>query len=187
MSDRKDQILQTAIEIIATEGYGKLTMRALARASDMKLGALQYHFPTWADLLQALANYIGTEYQQSFDIAKEASDDLKLRDFVAFLLDDEAGGPLRSDRLWPQLWAMAQVEPLLEEQLNNIYSYYIKKLEQLLVNAGSPNPRAEALTWMSMIEGATLFVGSQSQWADDAAAMRATVLDTIDTKYGKQE
>jgi AcrR family transcriptional regulator len=32
-----------AIEIIAK---GKLSMRALARASGMKLGALQYHFPT---------------------------------------------------------------------------------------------------------------------------------------------
>ena len=187
MSERKLQILQSAIEIIATEGYGKLTMRALARASDMKLGALQYHFRTWEDLLQALANYIGTEYQRSFDMAKEGPDDLKLREFVVFLMDDEAGGPLQSDSLWPQLWAMAQVEPLLADQLNKIYGDYIETLEEFLVAEGSQNPRAEALALMSQIEGSTIFVGRDALWADDAAAMRASVLDTIDTKYGKQK
>ena len=53
MSGRKQQILQSAIHIIAEEGYGALTMRALARASDLKLGALQYHYPTRDDMLRA--------------------------------------------------------------------------------------------------------------------------------------
>lgn len=44
---RKRQILEAAIEIISPEGYANLSMRALARASDPKLGALQYQFPTW--------------------------------------------------------------------------------------------------------------------------------------------
>ena len=39
--DRKTEILRSAIELIADEGYGSLSMRALARASGMKLGALQ--------------------------------------------------------------------------------------------------------------------------------------------------
>ena len=43
-TDRKTEILRAAIELIADEGYGSLSMRALARASGMKLGALQYHF-----------------------------------------------------------------------------------------------------------------------------------------------
>ena len=52
--ERKQEILQIAIEIIADEGYSSLTMRSLARASGMKLGALQYHFRTWEALLRAL-------------------------------------------------------------------------------------------------------------------------------------
>ena len=54
MTDRKHQILQIAIEMIADEGYASLTMRALARASGMKLGALQYHFRTSDDMLPAV-------------------------------------------------------------------------------------------------------------------------------------
>lgn len=44
MSGRKQQILQAAIDIIVDQGYASLSMRAVARASDVKLGALQYHF-----------------------------------------------------------------------------------------------------------------------------------------------
>ncbi|MDC0640728.1 TetR family transcriptional regulator [Porticoccaceae bacterium] len=46
MSERKQQILQAAIEIIVNQGYGNLTMRALARVIGIQLGGLQYHFST---------------------------------------------------------------------------------------------------------------------------------------------
>ena len=51
MNDRKQQILQVAIELIADGGYANLTMRSLARANNITLGALQYHFATIADML----------------------------------------------------------------------------------------------------------------------------------------
>ena len=59
--ERKIEILRAAIELIADEGYGSLSMRALARASGMKLGALQYHFRTWDALLVAFITYIESE------------------------------------------------------------------------------------------------------------------------------
>ena len=59
--ERKQEILQIAIEIIADEGYSSLTMRSLARASGMKLGALQYHFRTWDELLRSLVGVIESE------------------------------------------------------------------------------------------------------------------------------
>jgi hypothetical protein len=51
VSDREQQILEEAIGLIAAEGYGNLMMRGLARANGIKLGALQYHFRTWEDML----------------------------------------------------------------------------------------------------------------------------------------
>jgi AcrR family transcriptional regulator len=40
-ADKRFEILRQAIELIADEGYGSLSMRALARASGKKLGALK--------------------------------------------------------------------------------------------------------------------------------------------------
>ena len=68
MSERKQQILQAAIEIIVNQGYGDLTMRALARVNGIQLGGLQYHFPTWEDMLRALVAYTSEAYRSKFEL-----------------------------------------------------------------------------------------------------------------------
>ena len=187
VSDRKRQILQEAIRIIASEGYGKLTMRALARASGMKLGALQYHFRTWEDMLRALATYISNTYREAFEALKPDAETPSLRDIVQFVLDDAPGSALQGDRLFPQLWAMARVEPVMEALLDDIYTEYLRTLEKSLVEMGSTAPRAEALSLMSLVEGSTLFVGRGQRWANDADAVRDAVLAFVDARYGNQD
>ena len=186
ISDRKQQILEEAIGIIAAEGYGNLTMRALARASGMKLGALQYHFRTWEDMLRALAAYISDSYRQSFEALRSEAETLSLRDIVQFILDDVPGSAFQADRLFPQLWAMARVEPVMEALLDDIYVEYLDKLEKRLVDMGSATPRADALALMSLLEGATLFVGSDRRWAKDANALRDAALAFVDARYGSK-
>jgi AcrR family transcriptional regulator len=187
VSDRKQQILGEAIGIIASEGYGNLTMRALARASGMKLGALQYHFRTWEDMLRALAAYISDTYAALFEALKPDAEAPGLRDIVRFILDDVPGSALQADRLFPQLWAMARVEPVMATLLDEIYAEYLRKLEERLVEAGSTAPRAEALVLMSLLEGSTLFVGRGRRWADDADAVRDAALGFIDARYSKED
>jgi len=187
VSERKQQILGEAIRIIASEGYSKLTMRALARASGMKLGALQYHFRTWEDLLRALATHISNTYGDSFKALKPGAETPSLRNIAQFVLDDAPGSGLQADRLFPQLWAMAQVEPVMETLLDEIYAEYLRRLEERLIEAGSAAPHAEALVLMSLLEGSTLFVGHGRRWADDADAVRDATLALIDTRYGIQD
>ena len=111
---------------------------------------------------------------------------LSLRDIVRFILDDVPGSALQADRLFPQLWAMSRVEPVMETLLDGIYVEYLDKLEKRLVGMGSKAPRAEALALMSLIEGATLFVGRDRRWAEDADAVRDTVLAFVDARYGNE-
>lgn len=186
-SDRKQEILQNAIDIIASDGYGKLTMRALARASGMKLGALQYHFRTWEDVLQALASHIAITYRRSFAALESDEDSLSIRDIAKFLFDDEPGTALQADRLFPQLWAMARVEPVMEKLLDDIYQDYLDKFETELVAMNAKAPRADALALVSLIEGATLFVGSDRRWESDKVAVREAVLAIIDARYGSED
>ena len=182
--DRKQTLLQTAIEIIATQGYAKLTMRALAKSDGIKLGALQYHFPTWEALLTALAQYIGDSYESSFSALKDKPGGVDLDELVLFALDDIPGTFLHSDNLFPQLWAMAQVEPVMAEMLDAIYTKYLSRIEDCLVALKHPTPRAEALALMSLIEGSTVFVGANRRWHKDAAAFETTILEIIRSRYG---
>lgn len=180
MSERKQQILKTAIEIIIDEGYGCLTMRALARASNIKLGALQYHFRTTDEMLKALVEYVAESYHQAFDLFRATFEggEPGVRDIVMFLLRDEPGNPLYGDKLWPQLWAMQQVEPLVSELVEDIYEKYLTVLQVAMTNEGTPT--AEALPVLALIEGSTIFVGSGRRWESEGNRYGDLVLQYVD-------
>ncbi|MEM1433207.1 MAG: TetR/AcrR family transcriptional regulator [Pseudomonadota bacterium] len=186
MTDRKTEILQVALEIIATEGYGKLTLRALARASGLKLGALQYHFPTWDDLLVSLAKHIGGEYGRSLEeLERTTNYQPTLLNLTQWYMTDSVGENLRSAKLlWPQLWAMSRVEPTLKDALDHIHRKTIALFESELARAGSPSPRLEAMALVSFGEGSLLISGPGGPFEGDAEALREALLQFIATRYG---
>jgi AcrR family transcriptional regulator len=173
-----------AIEIIEDEGYGSLSMRAVARASGMKLGALQYHFRTWEDMLRALVDYIDTELKEGFEQQIAGADSPSVVEIATFMLDETGQGSLFTDRLWPQLWAMEQVEPLVSDLLEDVYAEYLRLLQQALTDKGAREPRAEALCLMSLMEGESLFTGSGRRWESDRQAVREAILALIKERYG---
>ena len=186
ITERQQEILQNAIEMIADEGYAALTMRALARASGMKLGALQYHFRTSEDLLRALVDYVSQSYRQAFESLRNQDELPSLAELAAFVLDDKAGDALCGDRLWPQLWAMQQVEPLVSDLVEDVYAIYIAILEEVLITRGSPAPHTDALWLMSLLEGTTIFLGSGRRWEKEADSVRNRILKIINDKYGEK-
>ena len=184
-ADRKTEILRQAIELIADKGYGSLSMRALARASGMKLGALQYHFRTWDILLTELVNYIGAEITLAFETGGWSGDDASIPDLVEFMLDEHVGtlDGLFSDRLWAQLWAMEQVEPLVSDLLEDVYAKFLLILETKIAACGVKQPRSEALAIMSMVEGESLFMGAGRRWMTDRSSVRKVILSFVAQRY----
>jgi AcrR family transcriptional regulator len=187
MSERQQEILRTAIEIIADEGYGSLSMRALARASGMKLGALQYHFRTWEDLLRALVDCLAKEIRGAFESRKLHEGAPSVLEIAMFIFDDTAGTADASlgSRLWPQLWAMEQVEPLVSDLLEETYAEYLEILETAMKAAGVESPRVEALCVLSILEGKSLFIGKGRRWEGDRTLARETILKLIAERYGE--
>ena len=72
----------------------------------------------------------------------------------------------------------------METLLDDIYVQYLDKLETRLAAMNSSAPHAEALVLMSLIEGSTLFVGSDRRWAKNSAAVRDAALAFVDARYG---
>lgn len=182
MSARREQILQQSVGLIAGEGYAAFSMRAVARASGMTLGSLQYHFPNRDALLRGIAAHVTQSYRHSFD-AQHPTPDLK--DVVSFVLLDAPGAALQADRLLPQLWAMALVEPVMEELLDGLYQQYVELLEGCLLARGAQAPHAEALAIMGLLEGQVLFVGRGRRWEASGPAVFQAVHALLDARYGE--
>ena len=148
MNERRTEILIAAIGLIADEGYASLSMRALARVVGMKLGSLQYHFRSSDELLKAIVGFVSASYDESFAELRQNTKQNpsqnkahpSLEEIVTFVMDDKGGANIVSDKLWPQLWAMQQVEPLVSDLVEKIYSTYLKVLEQALRNVGASAP-----------------------------------------------
>jgi hypothetical protein len=79
---------------------------------------------------------------------------------------------------------MEQVEPLVADLLEEVYAKFLAQLEAKLVLRGVAQPRAEALTLLSLIEGESLFVGSGRRWEKDRPAVRRNILQLVDERYG---
>ena len=184
MADRRTEILEAAIALIVDEGYSSLTMRALAREVGMKLASLQYHFRTTDELMQGVVNHIGDTYDQSFEALRRDREVITARQVVGFILEDEPGKAICGDRLWPQLWAMQDVEPLVSDLVENIYERFLEVLEGSLRQAGSSMPRVEALCLMSMLEGTTIFVGEGRRWQKHAIDVSEAILKLTENNWG---
>ena len=184
MADRRTEILEAAIALIVYEGYSSLTMRALAREVGMKLASLQYHFRTTDELMRGVVNHIGDAYDQSFEALRRDSEVITARQVVGFILEDEPGKAICGDRLWPQLWAMQDVEPLVSDLVENIYERFLEVLEGSLRQAGSSMPRVEALCLMSMLEGTTIFVGEGRRWQKHAIDVSEAILKLTENNWG---
>ena len=181
MSERKEQIIQEAIKIVAEEGYGNLSMRAVARASGLKLGALQYHFPRWQDLLRGIADHISHEYFESVVGLSDREAHLKLADIVRIILDDEPGDVLNSEKLFPQLWAMALVEPIMNDLLGEIYGYYLDIVEKALIEEDIPTPRVHARVLTALLESSSLFLSWDSRVKNIKKSERELLIAYLDT------
>lgn len=185
MTDRKHQILQEAVNILVTRGYAGLTMRAVARESGLKLGALQYHYPTRAALVCALATSIVEQTEANFAAyCQQADTDARgLHAMVDFLLDDPMDSALDVDALFEQLWAMALVEPIVRAFLDELYTTYLVFIEDRLRELGVDEPRPDALVIMSMLEGISLFVGRDRRWSAHAESSVAAIHAFLDARY----
>ena len=71
---------------------------------------------------------------------------------------------------------------MVADLLEEVYAKFLAQLEAKLVLRGVAQPRAEALTLLSLIEGEWLFVGSGRRWGKGGPAVRRNILQLVDER-----
>jgi TetR/AcrR family transcriptional regulator, regulator of biofilm formation and stress response len=114
--DRKDRILDAAIEVIAEHGVAGTTHRLIAAAADVPLGSLTYHFISLEDLRgQAFRRYaerMSVVYAAHFDGVET---DQQFVDAVTDLICGDAGADAADWAVAYELYLAALRDPALRE------------------------------------------------------------------------
>lgn len=169
---RRAEIIKVAGAILAREGAGGLSLRSVANEVGIKLASLQYYFPTFASLIEALVDDIASRHADGLNsITKAPGLSAKGRlEAVLRWLAVDAPDEAEDARLEVQFWALAHVNDDARAALFRYHGLYIDYLTDLIENAFPDLPpketRARAISIASLLEGSILFV----DLVDDAEA-----------------
>jgi len=112
--DRKDRILEAALEVIADHGVAGTTHRSIAARADVPLGSLTYHFTSLGDLrvqaFQRHAERMSVLYAAHFD---EVESPEQLIEAVADLIHGDAAADGRDWAVAYELYLAALRDPAL--------------------------------------------------------------------------
>lgn len=171
-----DQILRAAKFILVEEGYRALTMRRIAAQCGLRPGNLTYYFKSKEDLVRALLEAIITSYETEFDtIVKDETRSLedRLVHLCTLILDDIR--TKRTTRIFPELWALSNHDPFVNERMHDLYNRARASLEALIgqINPALP-PQVQrdlALFMSASMEGLTVFAGYEKPFIDRMPAL----------------
>lgn len=161
--DRRDEILDTAMRVLAFEGNASATMRGIAERVGISLAAVQYYFPTRRELLRnTIERCIGTDLRQMHDVSEDLdTNPQESLHKVVQIHFSSSRDPLIS-KFFTALWALASHEDELQEMMNEFYESECKKYAALIKRANSKLTQkvcdARAVLLMAQLEGLVLLV-----------------------------
>lgn len=161
-----DSILDSAYQILVTNGYAGFTMRLVAQSAGISPGNLTYHFPRKNTLLRALITRIMEDYSRQLDALFSDSDissEQQTERLVHWvLMDDTTEGTVRISR---EIWAMALHDDDIRDAVDDFYDILMERLVNWL-QLSHPNTKKATLAEMAHIlvqlaEGTAILFGTR--------------------------
>ncbi|MET8701261.1 TetR family transcriptional regulator [Kitasatospora sp. NPDC004723] len=203
--ERREALLDAAERVLVAEGGAELTMRAVAAAAGVRLGHLQYYFPTHADLVAAVLERVlrrsaerlapllapDTDSEADTDPIDTAdTDPIDTADtadtaaaVVAALLAEQEDR--RLVRLFTEVWALAARDAAVAGAVRRFYDGYRERVAAFLgrrrPGLSEAERQARAGVFVMLIEGASLFrsgLAGERAPRTDATLVR-TALDLL--------
>lgn len=178
-----DKILAAAIELLAHEGQSALSMRRVAERLNLRLSAVQHHFPTWEELFQAMMSRVLAQYVAIVDryLHEKATRLKQFENVLNYLLRD-IKSPV-SQSLFAQLWSLAQTNDYARRVMLEMYAYERGVFEFLIAEINPALERRDvarrAALMVTQIEGLMLLIPQQSRFPAGLAGIEQVCLDQI--------
>jgi AcrR family transcriptional regulator len=117
----RTQILVAARRVLATLGYARFTMRAVAREAGMAVGNVVYYFPSKRSLVHALIESLVAHYQgKSNEYLRNAGRGSGFAPMVEWFIRDSVSR--ETSRVFRELWTMGLHDPAVAAAMDCFYA-----------------------------------------------------------------
>ena len=167
--NRVTEILEAAENLLIDEGYHNFSLRKVAGAAGIKLGNLQYYFPTKDDLVKAMLSKVILGYLYEFQALRASDGDDPKEQFktvmrhVIYDLNNR-----RTTVFFPEVWSLSNHEEHVTYYMDAMYDQYRQIVAEIisLINPKLTPVHAKlaALFITSSLEGHTIFIGHEKPW-----------------------
>jgi len=167
---RINDILDAAFGLLVDSGYHNFSMRKVAEAAGIKLGNLQYYFPSKAMLVNAMLDRTIQVYLDDFDeIRTHGNAREQFVELIQHVTNDLT--KKQTTQFFPELWSLSNHEKDITGFMDQMYAKYRKILGDVIADV---NPKLNAkqverlaLFISASIEGHTVFIGHNKPWTHE--------------------
>ncbi|MEU9105573.1 TetR family transcriptional regulator [Streptomyces xanthophaeus] len=197
-SARRTALLDAAERTLVGGGHGALSLRAVADAAAVRLGHLQYYFPTRDTLLEAVLDRL---LRRSLDrltevapgLAPDSTEAVPLDRLIELLLAEQNDPELV--RVFVELWALAARDEAVATAVRTFYGHYADlvtgQIRLHLPHLSAGEHRARAQVFIALLEGSALLrsgiAGTPSAATDALVARTALALVTAPGAGGQPD
>jgi len=130
---RRKQVIEATISIIAARGLARLTLTDVARAADISHGLVLFHFASKENLLAETLAYLADEYQRNWEAAVLAAGPGARDQLHAMIEADFHPAVTTPARLaaWCAFWGEAQSRPAYQDICGERDALQIARMETL--------------------------------------------------------
>lgn len=156
--ERFAQILETAIDVLAFEGYSKFSMRTIAARTGMSLRNVQHYFPTKDVLFKSAVHKMLSDDSREAGLAigkSQMSDEERLAAFIRYSIAINRSPRMRGFQF--ELWALATRDSFAAEcrdHMTHEYCAFIHDVIKPLTPGLTRQARMrKAALLLSMLQG----------------------------------
>ena len=170
--DKRQDILDAAAALLIDSGYHNFSMRKVADAAGIRVGNLQYYFPSKEKLVKAMLDHALSSYLDAFvEIRRHGTPEQQFLAVIDKVVNDL--NKKRTTVFFPEVWSLSNHEKGVTQAMDEMYENYRKVLAGII---GEVNPalsaiqaRRLALFISASIEGHTIFIGYRKPWTKETA------------------
>jgi TetR/AcrR family transcriptional regulator, regulator of biofilm formation and stress response len=156
-AQRRIEIIDAAIEVMARVGLAGLSMRIVAGQAQLPLGALSYYFDDKSDLIaQAFQQLSDREIERVVRTAEQLQPTMsadELADLVADMIIDGFSSPQGAIVTRYELVTEASRDERLRPMFEAWYAAMVPALSRLFRDLGSRQPELDSRTVMAVMAG----------------------------------